>query len=359
MSNVTISCLLSKTHEMKSFSSLSDFFNSTEDIEPVPPINVEVDSKSSLDSTVKELIAQYGRSTVTNHSFTCKLDKMGLALPLKDAEIKGLAEDEFPIVLSINSADDIITFASAYDKAVPVKRVTTKNLHKKEVLQNATVSKWAIAAIAAFALVVIGFLFFVSHPNLKIVNDKDEYKTAIVKSFGGLNDERGLAIASLSGDYSKKELEMIKKAYSDGVVEIAELNDKLLEKMAKAGDISKMKGLEDVFRHSNVAGSVNLDNEKAYKGNNAKLPSWVYGIWSCTTPYGTETMEIKRGGEILNLSYGSYSHQGDIDSGTYTYSDGVIRAKFPKDGGLITTMPLDLVNHQIEYGSGYYWHKRD
>lgn len=81
------------------------------------------------------------------------------------------------------------------------------------------------------------------------------------------------------------------------------------------------------------------------------VPSWVYGTWTCTTPYGTETIKIEENGGIWNIT------NGYADYGSFTYSNGVIRANFPKDGGLVTSMPLDMDNRRIEYGGGYYWRK--
>ena len=86
-------------------------------------------------------------------------------------------------------------------------------------------------------------------------------------------------------------------------------------------------------------------------GARDELPSWAYGTWTCTTPYGTETMKIEEYGGIWNIA------NGYADFGSFTYSNGVIRANFSKDGGLVTSMPLDMNNQRIEYGGGYYWRK--
>lgn len=81
------------------------------------------------------------------------------------------------------------------------------------------------------------------------------------------------------------------------------------------------------------------------------LPQWVYGTWACTTPLGTETIKIDEYGGIWSFRY------GDASYGSYSYSECVIRAKFPNDGGITTSYRLDIQNQRIEYGGGYFFHK--
>lgn len=81
------------------------------------------------------------------------------------------------------------------------------------------------------------------------------------------------------------------------------------------------------------------------------LPDWVYGTWSCTTEYGTETIRIDRNGEMATLTYGSYK------TASYRYEGGYIKAKFPGEGGIVTTYRVDLSRQRIEYGEGIYMHK--
>ena len=268
MYKVSINRLFGTT-ETKEFSSLTDFLTSVKGVAPIPPIKVEFDSKSSLDSAVNDLITQFGKSSVTNHSFTCKLNKMGLALPLKDAEIKGLEEDEYPIVLSFDSAEEIISFASAYERAELVKRVTTKNLHKKEVKQDAPVPKWAVAAIAAFALLAIGFLYIASRPSPQ--KSSDSYKETIMAELG-YDGVRAHDISKLNGSYTKEEWDRIANAYGYGQIKKGSLSDKLLKKMSDNGDITALNGIEEAYNAQIYGASY---EETA----STKIPSWVYGSW--------------------------------------------------------------------------------
>jgi len=108
---------------------------------------------------------------------------------------------------------------------------------------------------------------------------------------------------------------------------------------------------------------INYMNKKTAKGDQPanystcdEIPSWVYGTWSVTTEYGTETIKIDDKGGILDLS-SSGNNKTNMDYGSYEYKDGVIRARFPKDKGVVTTLPLDKKNKTIEYGGGYNFHK--
>ena len=141
-------------------------------------------------------------------------------------------------------------------------------------------------------------------------------KREIVESLGGVNTERGKAISRLSGDYSKEELERIARAYSKGQIKAGSLSDELLEKMARSGDIGKLKGLEEVFRNSSVAGKVDVDNQEA------------------TIAQGTYTVE----NAVFNTKNGSYEVQkagGGILEGP-SHSEGgmpIIGSPITVEGG--------------------------
>lgn len=127
--------------------------------------------------------------------------------------------------------------------------------------------------------------------------------------------------------------------------------------------LSSKDGIKDVrfaIDDNSIVAQINDFNERiriAYNGgtvNNyqsSTVPDWVYGTWTCTTSYGTETIKIDKW-EIADLSYGSYK------TASYSYEDGMIKAKFPGEGGIVTVFRVDLVGRRIEYGDGIYMHKR-
>lgn len=104
------------------------------------------------------------------------------------------------------------------------------------------------------------------------------------------------------------------------------------------------------FSSSNEKTEVTVQSE--HTSMEDRLPDWVYGTWSCTTQYGTETIKIDRNGDISDLSYGNYK------TASYRYENGYIKAKFPGEGGIVTTFRVDLSGRRIEYGEGIYMHKR-
>ena len=162
MENLSISC---RRRVIDIFSNLNELIQAAQKADAVvPPITIEVASKEMLESFVKEALSAFGQQTVVSHSFTCKLDKLGLSLPLKDSEIKGIEADEYPLTLTFNSFDEVKVFASAYDKATPVTRVTSKTIQER-VKSNAESSQsknrkllYAIGA-AVVALVIAIPLF--------------------------------------------------------------------------------------------------------------------------------------------------------------------------------------------------------
>ena len=80
--------------------------------------------------------------------------------------------------------------------------------------------------------------------------------------------------------------------------------------------------------------------------------SWLYGIWSISTPYGTETMKIDKDGSIVDMVGSSMS------TGSYTIKDGELRVKYSGES-MVTTYSLDMVGHRIEFENGTYYHKRE
>lgn len=80
--------------------------------------------------------------------------------------------------------------------------------------------------------------------------------------------------------------------------------------------------------------------------------SWIYGTWSITTPYGTETMKIDENGGVIDM-IGT-----DISTGSYTVKDGELLVKF-SGNSIVFSYPLDMAGHRISTGEGQYMHKRD
>ena len=83
------------------------------------------------------------------------------------------------------------------------------------------------------------------------------------------------------------------------------------------------------------------------------VPTWIYGTWSITTPYGTETMKLEEGGTIIDMV------GMEMQFGTFTYEDGELLVKFPNSGGVVFTYELDLAGHRISIGEGQYMHKKN
>ena len=85
--------------------------------------------------------------------------------------------------------------------------------------------------------------------------------------------------------------------------------------------------------------------------SNIDLP-WLYGIWSITTPFGTETLKIDKGGSIVEML------GLDINTGSYTIEDGVLYVKFSGES-IVTTYSLDMVGQRIVFENGTYYHKKE
>lgn len=236
---------------------------------------------------------------------------------------------------------------------------------------NSVMKRNVFFGIVLLCVLTIGIvLYLVFRPSKQQLSNK--YKAEIAAEYRAAG-KQNLArdIRKLEGTYTKAEWAQIATAYQDGTIRSGSLSDDLLEKMYFEESLwtnQPLNGLGEICgilmdgkaaqareearerknRDFNGEQDKRQDNPNSVEGN--ELPSWVYGTWSCTTPYGTETMRIDKNG-IWSLSY------GNADYGSYSYRNGTITAHFPNDGGMATTMPLDIPNRRIEYGGGYYWRK--
>ena len=99
----------------------------------------------------------------------------------------------------------------------------------------------------------------------KISKSQDEkrrkYRNEAVARVGGSDTRLGLDILSLKGDYNKKEMQAIADAYIDGRIKKGELDDKLLEKLYKAGDVGNLRGLEEVIASSKIGEKMEVNKQ--------------------------------------------------------------------------------------------------
>ena len=99
----------------------------------------------------------------------------------------------------------------------------------------------------------------------KISKSQDEkrrkYRNEAVARVGGSDSRLGLDILSLKGDYNKKEMQAIADAYIDGRIKKGELDDKLLEKLYKAGDVGNLRGLEEVIASSKIGEKMEVNKQ--------------------------------------------------------------------------------------------------
>lgn len=77
-------------------------------------------------------------------------------------------------------------------------------------------------------------------------------------------------------------------------------------------------------------------------------PSWVQGEWAVTTSYGSYGIKIQ--GEQMWI----VDFDGTMRNGTYHY-DSDLHTLFPDFED--TCFELDLTNHRISAGGGYYFHR--
>lgn len=77
-----------------------------------------------------------------------------------------------------------------------------------------------------------------------------------------------------------------------------------------------------------------------------EIPSWIYGVWTCNTPYGTiNAVFTEKNGYIDNT---------DNKSGTFTYDSSSQRISTSTG----TFYIVDVNNRRLDAGGGTYMHKR-
>lgn len=100
-----------------------------------------------------------------------------------------------------------------------------------------------------------------------VTKARSKKKDDMVKALGGEDTEKGKAMANLKGDYSKKQLEQIKKALADGKIGEGELSDKVLKKMAQSGDKDLIEQFGTKKAKEKMNEQIEKINAKVDKGN--------------------------------------------------------------------------------------------
>lgn len=99
-----------------------------------------------------------------------------------------------------------------------------------------------------------------------VTKARNQKKDELTKALGE-DTEKGRAFANLKGDYSKKQLDQIKKALADGTITEGELSERMMKKLAKGGD----KDLIEKFGTQGAKAKINKEidklNAKIGKGN--------------------------------------------------------------------------------------------
>ena len=133
--------------------------------------------------------------------------------------------------------------------------------------------------------------------------------------------------------------------------EFVEIEDSEEEKIAEEVETEKEVKKEEVFKKEEVKEEPLFEEEETIAEEIVNgVPSWLFGKWTCSTAYGTETMWISKDGVR--------SKNGNVeDTGSYTYSNGELRIQYSREKGVVTSIPVDVVNRRLEYGGGYYWVK--
>ena len=127
----------------------------------------------------------------------------------------------------------------------------------------------------------------------------------------------------------------------DSVIEIGE---SAFEGCTNLTNLIYSNNIEEIGKDA-FKGCVKLKNKPT-----PKIPKWLYGSWKCRTPYGTINLEINNYTVYQVDKYG-------FDSGSYDVIDGVLRVKFERDAGIVTTYKLNERLQRIEYGGGYSFFK--
>ena len=100
----------------------------------------------------------------------------------------------------------------------------------------------------------------------KRTKNRDEKREEIINDFKYDGSESGRAkaraFASLEGDYTRKELERLKRALADGKIdENDKLSNKLLRKISESGDSDKLNGLNEVIAKSKFGEKMNVKDQ--------------------------------------------------------------------------------------------------
>lgn len=101
-------------------------------------------------------------------------------------------------------------------------------------------------------------------------NKRAKKKTELTEELSKKDEERGKAFANLSDSYSRRDLKKIKKAMEDGVITEGELSDRIMKKLAKAGD----KDLIQKYGSDKAKAKINEQIEKL----NAKIENGKFDM---------------------------------------------------------------------------------
>lgn len=292
-----------------------------EQIYSVPPTRVIFDSQKQLESFISYVFEISGTRVVINHLFPCKIARFGLGLNLKDSEIKGLDENDYPITLSFKAIDDLYDFASAYTASTPAYRVPSGSLCESDSIIegahpiNNNVTKESISSSGT--PINEGSLReqSVAKPSIKkenVVPSKKNQKKATEKS-----------------NKSSKRTDII---ITSGVLAIAAIIGIIVL-------VNRLKSANDSKEYY-----ASIQREEAIERDT--MPSWVYGAWR----WGSVSIIIDFGG-ITEISYGS------LKQGSYRYENGKIKAKYNGEGGIVTVYGVNTKQKVIVAGNGNYFHK--
>ena len=178
--------------------------------------------------------------------------------------------------------------------------------------------------------------------------DADEYPISL--TFNSLDDVYNFVIAYEEAKPVKRVTSKGIKAKIASAIPSFSKKEKIIMLAISVAVILGIPIFNAISKHKPTESNQSEVINQSSSSQSPSLPQWVYGTWSVTTPYGTETIKIE-GGEILCIS------NGDIKTASYRYENGYIKAKFPGEGGIVTTYRVDLSRQSIEYGEGIYMHK--